>query len=97
MGARKRFNIKRRDIQSLPDHTDRRLLAQLFGNRPDAYYGYTPGYNRYGYGYNYEADYSRYTSCELAPECFETLLPQLCASERFGWLSNTTDDNGAPQ
>jgi hypothetical protein len=95
LGARKRFSIKRREIQSLPDSADRRLIAQLFGNRPDPYYGY--GYNRYGYGYNYEADYSGYSSCELAPECFESLLSQLCVSGRFGWLANTTDEKGAPQ
>jgi hypothetical protein len=97
LGAYKRFSVKRRDIQSLPDAEDRRLVGQLFGNRPNAHYGYTFGYNRYGYGYESDADYSGYTSCELAPECFETLLPQLCASGRFGWVAKSTEDNSAPQ
>ena len=95
LGARKRLNIKRRDIQGIPDRADRQLIGQLFGNRPDSYYGH--GYNPYGYSYGYyEADYSGYTSCELAPECFETLLPQLCATARFGWLANI-DDKSDPQ
>jgi superfamily II DNA or RNA helicase len=93
--ARKQFNIKRRDVQSLPDPTDRQLVAQLFGNRPDAHYGY--GYGGYSYGYNYEADYSGYTSCELAPECFDWLLPQLCATGRFGWLANAINEKSDPQ
>jgi superfamily II DNA or RNA helicase len=54
---------------------DRRLLALLAGNDQGADYGFG--------SYRYLYDLSDFA---VAPAMFDFLLPQLCASGRFGWL-----------
>ncbi|MEX2141207.1 MAG: DEAD/DEAH box helicase [Pirellulales bacterium] len=95
LGTRKRLSIKRKQILQLPDGADRALLSQLFGNRPEQFNSNAYGYSRYGYGF--DSDFNEFTSCELATACFESLLPQLCATGRFGWLANAANDKSEPQ
>jgi superfamily II DNA or RNA helicase len=61
---------------------DRRLLALLAGNDQDTDYGFG--------SYRYLYDLSDFA---VAPAMFDFLLPQLCASGRFGWLPDDGSGN----
>jgi superfamily II DNA or RNA helicase len=91
--TRKLAGIKRSEILQLPDETDRALVSQLFGNRPEQ--GYGNAYGNYRYHYDY-SEYQEYHSCEIAAACFESLVPKLCATGRFGWLVPEASDKSEP-
>ncbi|MGD9645911.1 MAG: SNF2-related protein [Pirellulales bacterium] len=69
--------VSRFEIDSIPNREDRRLLGMLAGNANSPTHGYS-----YGYAYDGISDLT------LRPAWFEAVLPALCASGRFGWLTH---------
>ena len=70
---------------NLPLAEDRRLLELLAGSQNGI---------DHGYGYGYSSSCNALSNFSVAPPYFNFLIPQLCASGRFGWLR---DQDGAEQ
>jgi superfamily II DNA or RNA helicase len=76
-GKLKVARLSQDQAANLPLAEDRRLLELLGGSQNGIDRGY--GYGSLGY-YNWLSDFS------IAPAYFDFLIPQLCATGRFGWL-----------
>ena len=79
LGKPAAWNLTAGDLRRLTDPADRELLGLMIGARPREQY-HTGRYSGY-------SDWERYGSCELSPASCEVLLPRLCATGRFGWVS----------
>ncbi|MBX9789684.1 MAG: DEAD/DEAH box helicase [Pirellulales bacterium] len=71
--------LDRDEIDLLADPQERRLVSMLAGNQVRETYGSSFG----NYGTR-----SDFTDVFLRPALFDSVLPALCASGRFGWLEN---------
>jgi len=79
-GKIKKLSIRRREINSLTDPEDRRLIQLMLGS--------TMGDDSY-YFDSYHSSWQSYSVCGVAPEMYGILLPQLCETKRFVWLLDT--------
>jgi superfamily II DNA or RNA helicase len=96
-GKLKVARLSQDQAANLPLAEDRRLLELLGGSQN--------GIDR-GYGYGSLGYYSELSAFSIAPAYFDFLVPQLCASGRFGWQTQEAGkeivvqplawDNGSP-
>ncbi|HXY34235.1 MAG TPA: SNF2-related protein [Planctomycetaceae bacterium] len=77
-GKLKTATLMPTEATTLPLAEDRELLQLLAIDQLDP--------NGFMYGATYNSNYIRFCDFAVAPALFETLLPRLCASRRFGWL-----------
>ncbi|MCE9545292.1 MAG: DEAD/DEAH box helicase [Planctomycetia bacterium] len=69
------LRLARSDIETLAAAEDRALVGLLLGNEIDDGYA----------SYYHDDGGEEYSGVFIAPSLFDTMLPKLCASGRFGW------------
>ena len=84
-GKLKSTRLYARDISSLRDRTDQRIVAVLFGARQELTYGYSPHY--------YESSPAQFT---IPTTLWDVSLPLMCATRRCFLRKSARFDEHAP-
>lgn len=79
-GKLKGLKLSQEEVQNLQSDEDRMLIGLLAGNERNDAHGY-------GYGAYHYSSYFKLSDFALAPAMFDVVLPRLCASGKFGWLT----------
>ncbi|HUT12369.1 MAG TPA: SNF2-related protein [Thermoguttaceae bacterium] len=80
-GKIKKLSVHVNDVPEFIDEEDGRLVELLVGNQAS---------DESSYAHYYYSDYRSFSRAAVAPAMYDLMLPRLCATGRFVWLSNSS-------
>jgi hypothetical protein len=88
-GRLKPLSIGQEDLARFPKPEDREMLRVLLASDDDRSDGYDARHDRYGY-YGYHGYEPKTAEVSLAAGAYAHLLPKLCATGRFLWMLDSS-------